>query len=525
MITFSKSGGEEMSKKINLEERKLKAIELFQMGREARLRNKPEEAVRCIREAMLLNDECGSHREYTRCINLLGITYADIGNESMAVDCYLDGLEYAHLYRVKGMSHLFYNNIGTRYQELGDWEKSLEYFLLAKKNMDEDGIENLEAGSSWALVTYLNLGLVYFNMEQQDLSEYYIKLAKEQQEIRNNYEYEFPILVMLCKINYRKKNVECVKDSLPRLMELVKICEFSLGDYHQDVSELVYLLREMNDLENWKYVLQENDKIVNERKVMYFVLCAKGFWADYYKTIGDKESYQKACIEYATQLKKTKVADNKEKAAALNLKINLQKAENEIKLAELRSERDALTGLGNRYALQKQGQKMLRNIPEQKTLVAVGMLDLDFFKHVNDHYGHLQGDVVLKEIADILFDCFDGYGEIYRFGGDEYVAIIPQCTAAIINKLAGKVRRRVEDAHILNEKSTISDYLTLSQGYYACIVDENTDLDEMIDKADTILYEVKKHGKNGFRVAIKENCPNIEITGHEHFEMSNENEQ
>ena len=69
------------------------------------------------------------------------------------------------------------------------------------------------------------------------------------------------------------------------------------------------------------------------------------------------------------------------------------------------------------------------------------------------------------------------------------------------------MRRRVEEAHILNENSTISDYLTLSQGYFACFVDETTDLDEMIDKADTVLYEVKKHGKNGFRVSIKENCP------------------
>jgi len=496
-----------MSKKINLEEIKQRATELFQMGREARLRNKPEEAVRCIREAMLLNDESGSHWEYTRCINLLGITYADTGNEAMAVDCYLDGLEYAHLYRVKGMSHLFYTNIGTRYQELGDWEKALEYFLLAKKNMDEDGLEYVEVTSGWALVIYLNLGLVYFQIEQQDLSEYYIELAKEQQEIRNNYEYEFPILVMLCKINYRKNNVECVKKSLPRLMELVKTCEFSLGDYHQDVAELVYLLKEMNDLESWKHVLQENDKIVSERKVMYFILCAKGLWAEYYKAIGDEESYRKTCIEYAAQLGKTRVADDKEKAAALNLKIDLQKAENEIKLAELRSERDALTGLGNRYALQKQGQRMLREMPEQKTLLAVGMLDLDFFKCINDTYGHIQGDIALKEVADILFDCFDGYGEIYRYGGDEYVAIIPQCTPAIINKLAGKVRRRVENAHILNENSTISDYLTLSQGYFACFVGETTDLDEMIDKADTVLYEVKKHGKNGFRVSIKENCP------------------
>lgn len=496
-----------MSKKINLEEKKQQGNKLFETGRNACIQNRPEEAVRCMREAMILFDECGAHKEYSRCINMLGITYADIGNESMAVDCYLDGLEYIRLYRVKGLSHIFYNNIGTRYQELSDWEKSLEYFLMAKEDMEEYGLENFDPGSGWGLVTYLNLGLVYFNLEQQDLSEYYINLAKELQETKNNYEYEFPILVMLCKINYRKKNYDCVKNCLPRLMELVTICELTLGDYHQDVSELIRLLAEMKDYKSWKHVLQENDKIVNERNVMFFILCAKGFWADYYKATDNENAYKQACMEYVSQLKKTKVADDKEKAIALNLKLELQKAENEIKRAEQRSERDVLTGLGNRYALQKQGQKMLRQTPEQKTLLAVGMLDLDFFKHINDTYGHMQGDAALKEVADIMFDCFDGYGEVYRYGGDEYVAVIPQCTPAIINKLAGKVRKRVEDAHILNKKSTVSEYLTLSQGYYACMVDEYTDLDGMIDKADTVLYEVKKHGKNGFRVSIKENCP------------------
>lgn len=507
MITFKQGGGAQMSKKINLEEKLLQATNLYDAGSKALIHNKPEEAVRYMREAMLLFSECGAHREYSRCINMLGITYADTGNESMAVDCYLDGLEYVNLYRVKGMAHIFYNNIGTRYQELSDWNKSLEYFLMAKSNMEEYGIEKFEPRNGWALVTYLNLGIVYFNLEQEELSEYYINLAKEQQETRDNFDYEFPILVMMCKINYRKKNYDCVKDCLPRLKELVKICEVTLGDYHQDISELIHLLSEMNDYESWKHVLQENDKIVNERKVMFFILCAKGFWADYYKATGDENAYSKTCIEYAEQFKKTKTADDKEKAAALNLKLDLQKAETEIKIAEQKSERDVLTGLGNRYALQKQGQKMLIKMSEEKTLFAVGMLDLDFFKHVNDSYGHLQGDAVLKAVADIMFDCIDGYGEVYRYGGDEYVVILPQCTPAIINKLAGKVRRRLEKAHILNEMSKIGDYLTLSQGYYACMVNENTDLDEMIDKADTVLYDVKKHGKDGFRVSLKENCP------------------
>ena len=417
-----------MTEVFELEEKKQKGLELFQRGRQARIDNKPEEAVRCLREAMILLDECGVYDQYTRCINMLGITYAGIGNDTMAADCYLDGLEYVRLYRLKGLAHMFYNNIGTRYQELGNWEKALEYYLMAKENMEEYGMKNFDPKNGWVLVTYLNLGLVYFYLNNNELSKHYLALSKKEEELGSNVDYEFSILVMQCKLSYRRGDKVFAKSCLPRLLELVKICELTLGDYHQDVSELIRLLTEMKDYENWKYVLEENDHIVNERQVMFYILSAKGFWADYYKAIGDEEAYKQACIDYASLFKKAKESEDKEKAAALNLKLDLQKAEIEIKQAEQKSERDVLTGLGNRYALQKQGYKMLRQMPDQKTLFAVGMLDLDCFKLVNDTYGHMQGDYALKQVADIFFDCFDGYGEVYRYGGDEYIALIPQCT-------------------------------------------------------------------------------------------------
>lgn len=480
------------------------AKELFDKGWEYVDTNRPEDAVRCLREAMILFDECGEYRAYTRCINLLGITYANLGNESMAVDCYLDGLEYARLYRVKGLSHVFYNNIGTRYQELEDWSKALEYFEKAKEDLESIELSPEEKGRGWTLVTYLNLGLVYFHLGQYDQAEEFFLLAKEQEVLVDHQDYSFSIAVMICRLKYLQGDQQYVEETLPRLIDFTRKCEFMLADYTQDIKELIAMLEQMKDFEHWEMVLKNNDQIVTERGIISFVLNAQGLWTKFYQAAGNERSYREACLSFARLYKKAKLFDDQEKAAALNLKIDLQRTEKEIRLAEIRSERDVLTGLGNRYALHKYGQKLLIYNPDQKSLLAVGMFDLDHFKRINDTYGHMQGDTALKQVADILFDCFDGYGEVYRYGGDEYVAIIPQCTPAIINKLAGKVRRRVDEAHILNENSDVSDYLTLSQGYYARYLVEDMDLEEMIDKADTVLYEVKKHGKNGFKVEIRE---------------------
>lgn len=488
----------------NIDEKIVYAKELFDQGWKCVDTNLPEEAVRCLREAMILFDECGEYRAYTRCINLLGITYANLGNESMAVDCYLDGLEYARLYRVKGLSHVFYNNIGTRYHELEDWNKALEYFIKAKEDIESVEVAVEDQGRGWLLVTYLNLGLVYFHLGQLELAEEYFLLAREQEELVNHHDYAFSIAVMICRLQYLHGNLEYVTENLPTLLNYTKKCEFTLGDYTQDIKEFIQMLEQIQDYENWEKVLRNNDEIVKERGVISFIVNAQGFWTQYYQAVGNKEAYRESCIRYARLYKEAKTFDEQEKSAALNLKIDLQRTEKEIRLAEKKSERDVLTGLGNRYALHKHGQKLLAYNPDQKSLLAVGMFDLDHFKRINDTYGHMQGDTALKQVADILFDCFDGYGEVYRYGGDEYVAVIPQCTPAIINKLAGKVRRRVDEAHILNENSDVSDYLTLSQGYYVRYLVGDLDLDEMIDKADTVLYEVKKHGKNGFKVEIRE---------------------
>lgn len=488
----------------NMEEKIEYAKALFDKGWKCVDTNLPEEAVRCLREAMILFDECGEYRSYTRCINLLGITYANLGNESMAVDCYLDGLEYARLYRVKGLSHVFYNNIGTHYYELEDWNKALEYFEKAKEDLESTEVAEEDSGRGWLLVTYLNLGLVYFHLGKLELAEEFILLAKEQESLVDHHDYTFSIAVMLCRLQYLHGNEKYVNENLPILVDYTQKCEFTLGDYTQDIKELIQLLEEIRDYQNWKKVLQNNDKIVHERGIISFIVNAQGLWTQYYKNVGNQKAYRESCIQYAHLYTEARAFDEQEKASALNLKIELQRTEKEIRLAEKKSERDVLTGLGNRYALHKYGQKLHNYNPDQKTLLAVGMFDLDFFKRINDTYGHMQGDTTLKQVADILFDCFDGYGEVYRYGGDEYVAIIPQCTSAIINKLAGKVRRRVDDAHILNENSDVSDYLTLSQGYYARYMVEDMDIEEMIDKADTVLYEVKKHGKNGFKVKIRD---------------------
>ena len=95
------------------------------------------------------------------------------------------------------------------------------------------------------------------------------------------------------------------------------------------------------------------------------------------------------------------IQNNQEKILTLNVKIALHESELNAEAAKEKSERDALTGLLNRYAMQKSAVTMFERARENNTKMAIGVLDIDCFKQYNDTYGHLQGDEVLKNIANI----------------------------------------------------------------------------------------------------------------------------
>ena len=188
------------------------------------------------------------------------------------------------------------------------------------------------------------------------------------------------------------------------------------------------------------------------------------------------------------------------KILTLNVKIALHESELNAEAAKEKSERDALTGLLNRYAMQKSAVTMFERARENNTKMAIGILDIDCFKQYNDTYGHLQGDEVLKNIANVIYDAVHGYGEVVRFGGDEFVIMIPNANLNVADRIAEKITSEVLEAAIENKNSHVSKNLTVSHGYYVAVPKEGEDVEYFIDKADTVLYEIKKHGRNRYRI-------------------------
>jgi diguanylate cyclase len=153
---------------------------------------------------------------------------------------------------------------------------------------------------------------------------------------------------------------------------------------------------------------------------------------------------------------------------------------------------DPLTGLANRAAWSERLDHEIGQWQRHGNTLLLAMLDLDHFKSINDNYGHLAGDKVLKIIANVLRKRLRGTDFIARFGGEEFVLLMPGTVPAVGEKLLETLRAAIEACpfHFKGERVII----TISMGFTAFKPGEHSDM--TLKRADQALYRAKHAGRN-----------------------------
>ena len=154
---------------------------------------------------------------------------------------------------------------------------------------------------------------------------------------------------------------------------------------------------------------------------------------------------------------------------------------------------DALTGLlVRRYFLELAAEELQRSARHQLPCTVI-MADLDFFKAKNDTYGHLVGDVVLREVAQLLHNNLRGIDLIARYGGEEFVLLLVETAPAQAAPIAERLRQLVEAHQIRAYDETLSQTVSLG---IAGFPEDGRTLEELIARADEALYAAKHAGRN-----------------------------
>ncbi|QSX35049.1 diguanylate cyclase [Shewanella avicenniae] len=160
--------------------------------------------------------------------------------------------------------------------------------------------------------------------------------------------------------------------------------------------------------------------------------------------------------------------------------------------AEKDSMFDALTGCYNRRAFDLDFTALINDMPQG---ICIVMVDIDHFKRINDTYGHMLGDQVLKAVANRLKEgCRDGM-KIYRFGGEEFAIILPSSKMQLARHQAESLRRSVEKVSVKDRRrnATIGN---ISASFGVAEWQPKDSLEQLVERADTQLYEAKRLGRN-----------------------------
>lgn len=147
--------------------------------------------------------------------------------------------------------------------------------------------------------------------------------------------------------------------------------------------------------------------------------------------------------------------------------------------------------------LEKEWRRCLRN----SRPIALVMIDIDFFKQFNDHYGHQLGDLCLKQVAQALAVQSQRPADLLaRYGGEEFVLLLPEIDSKHAALLAEKCRTSVMFLNILHEPSSISRVATISCGVCSMVPNEKDNCSLLIKQADQALYMAKGNGRNRVEV-------------------------
>lgn len=166
--------------------------------------------------------------------------------------------------------------------------------------------------------------------------------------------------------------------------------------------------------------------------------------------------------------------------------------EEQISYEKKEKEKEYLNSMTDNLTSTWNQRYLYRKLEERIGETILAMIDLDDFKEINDNYGHLAGDFVLKEFTDLAINTFRKTDNICRYGGDEFIILLYDCDKAEAVLVMEKLRRKVEEHDFVFDGQLMK--ITISIGIYETREDES--VDQAIEKADKKLYLSKEKGKN-----------------------------
>ena len=215
------------------------------------------------------------------------------------------------------------------------------------------------------------------------------------------------------------------------------------------------------------------------------------------KEVFTREEYSEVYEEYKKLLRQMKTLIRVADLTQLELKTLSEE------LSKV-SRMDGLTELYNRRYFRELYSQEWQAAMQENSVLALLMIDIDNFKRYNDTYGHLQGDVCLKEAAAVFRREAEKAGALVaRFGGEEFVMLLPAADCEEAAQVAKHLNQSMEKLNLIHPQTAVQTHVTISIGIAAVRPEREEDLQQLMDEADRALYQAKADGRNCYRIFKK----------------------
>ncbi len=456
----------------------------------------------------------GAERLLPKLYNIAGIGYSAVGEYSVSQQYYMDGLQYATSMKDEGTKLSLENNIGSLLVQLGDCKEALQFAsraytealkLLYAPEFDSLTAKEKAEREEMFYATVLNMAGIAYHEEDYETSLRYLDQLSGLQNDTISRMYDNHVATVRAKVYLASGNTEAVAEIIDELHsdegEEDRIGENSkLFEDFQEIAEL--LIKEGEKELAWsmlELMLEVCQAFDNAgRWATYYDLLAR-----YYEEWGEEREFFIACVQYHKFSSKNMAEFQRSMLTGIKNQLEVNRSVQRQKLQaeraeELRllSEIDELTNLLNRRSFNKLSQNYFTAAVDNRSSFGLIMLDVDFFKQYNDHYGHVAGDECLKMVSGILHES-DGNGFLSsRYGGDEFIIIVRDCTDDEIRKHMEDILSKVRERKVEHCKSEVSDIVTVTMGAVNLIPQRQQTVMDIVQLADDALYEAKRRGKN-----------------------------
>ncbi len=449
----------------------------------------------------------GNEVDVANTINKIGVVYYNLGDLEKAVSFYTRALELQQKLRDKrGMADCL-NNIGVIYQEKGSYQKAKDFYTRSLKLEEEMG------NKSGLAIGFNNIGEVYQKTGKPAKAlEHYIQSIKLAREVGDLYGVAYTLnnigVVHREAGNFSKalenghnalniaRNIQArdlEKDIHKELFTLHK----AMGNYRSAFNSHVKF-KALNDdifnMNNRQKIMEMQNRYEIHKKEKEIELLKKE------RTIRELDFNQQKIQKYALLfglLLGIVVLLLLYNRYRLKVKANnaIRQKNSELTTAyeklEEAARTDHLTGLSNRRDMMKQvRQEETRSERNKKPFVVV-LCDVDFFKPINDTYGHACGDFVLAELAKVMRSSIRKQDGVARWGGEEFFMLLPETNLEGAMVVTEKVRKRIEEHLFVYEENAIKVTMT-----FGLCQTRSGNVEEAMKHADAALYEGKRKGKN-----------------------------